>query len=97
MNQSIIIMELVETARQTWSKLIFVGLILNKNAMPITTSGNGAVQYSIYKEFSPVVTSRLVMGSTSVDMAEGLGDIKQFIICYFFFFNGSQIIEGFLV
>ena len=53
--------------------------------MPITTSGNGAVQYSIYKEFSPVVTSRLVMGSTSVDMADGLGDIKQFIICYFFF------------
>lgn len=53
--------------------------------MPITTSGNGAVQYSIYKEFSPVVTSKLVMGSTSVDMAEGLGDIKQFIICYFFF------------
>ena len=65
--------------------------------MPIKTSGNGAVQYSIYKEFSPVVTSRLVMGSTSVDMADGLGDIKQFIICYFFFFNGSQIIEGFLV
>lgn len=53
--------------------------------MPITTSGNGAVQYSIYKEFSPVVKSRLVMGSTSVDMADGLGDIKQFIICYFFF------------